>query len=159
MTERVFTQTFGVVGAIIEKDGKFLLVKEGDHNKAAYGKWNQPAGWIDLEEDIISAVKREVSEETGYDFVPKNILGIYILVKKEGENIHHAVKIIFIGDISENKVRKLEDDISEARWFTPEEIENMGLDILRDLDIKTEIADYLSGKKYSLELLTHTIQK
>jgi hypothetical protein len=28
MAERVFTQTFGVVGAIIEKDGKILLVKE-----------------------------------------------------------------------------------------------------------------------------------
>ena len=26
--KRVFTQVFGVVGAIIERDGKFLLVRE-----------------------------------------------------------------------------------------------------------------------------------
>ena len=30
MSKRIFTQTFGVAGAIIEKDGKVLLVKEGE---------------------------------------------------------------------------------------------------------------------------------
>lgn len=32
MTQRVFSQTFGVVGAIIENNGKFLLVKEKKRN-------------------------------------------------------------------------------------------------------------------------------
>ena len=68
MAERVFTQVFGVVGAIIEKEGKILLVKEaGTHDK---GKWNQPAGWIDVGEDPIEMVKRELKEETGLDFNP-----------------------------------------------------------------------------------------
>lgn len=159
MVKRVFTQTFGVVGAIIEKDGKILLVKEGDHNKAAFGKWNHPAGLIELGEDTIEAAKREVSEETGYEFTPKNILGIYCLVKKENADIHHPVKIIFTGTISDQKVRELESDISETKWFTPEEIENMDKKTLRDWDIKQMVKDYFVGKKYPLEIITHTIVK
>jgi len=61
--KRVFTQTFGVVGAIIEKEGKILLVKET--KKVAKGLWNHPAGWIDVGENPFEAVKREVNEKVG----------------------------------------------------------------------------------------------
>lgn len=157
MTQRVFTQTFGVVGAIIEKDGKFLLVKE--KKELAKDKWNHPAGWIDLEENIIDAVKREVKEETGFDFEPKNILGIYVLVKQELDDLHHAIKIIFTGNINEKQGKYMPDEISETKWFSPEEIEAMDSNTLRDKDIKTMIKDYLAGKNYPLNLLTHTEQK
>ncbi len=158
MAERVFTQTFGVVGAILEKDGRFLLVKE--LKSAAKGKWNQPAGWIEVGENPADAVKREVKEETGFDFEPKNILGIYSLSKEYGiESGHHPIKIMFIGDISEKPGEYMKDEISETKWFTPEEIESMDLDTLRDADIKKMVRDYISGKKYPLDLLTHTKQE
>jgi ADP-ribose pyrophosphatase YjhB (NUDIX family) len=155
MTQKVFTQTFGVVAAIIEKDGKILLVKE--KKDTAKNKWNHPAGWIDLEENAIDAVKREVKEETGYDFEPKNILGFYVLVKLESGAIHHAIKMVFTGKISENQDEYAEDEISETRWFTPEEIYSMGSE-LRDVDIKKMVKDYFSGAKYPLDLIIHTIQ-
>jgi len=158
MAERVFTQTFGVVGAIIEKDGKILLVKE--LKSVAKGKWSHPAGWLDVGEDPIDGVKREVEEETGHEFTPNNILGIYSFTGKDGGTIRkHSVKIIFTGKISDEKVRELEEDVSETKWFTPEEIENMDAATLRDLDIKTMVKDYFSGKKYPLELLTHTVSE
>lgn len=153
---RIFTQTFGVVGAIIERDGKFLLVKET--KVTAKDKWSHPAGWLEVGENPIEAVKREVKEETGFDFEPKNILGIYFLVKREAGVIHHPVKIIFLGNISNKETAKLAEDVSETKWFTPEAIENMGPE-LRDLDIKQMVEDYLSGKRYSLDLIIHTIQK
>ena len=159
--ERVFTQTFGVVGAILEKDGKILLVKET--KKVAKGLWNHPAGWIDLGENPLNAVSREVKEETGYDFNPTHILGVYSLYKKnlkERFNITpHAIKIIFIGNISKNTTGGLIDEISESKWFAPEEIYEMDINILRDLDIKKMVKDYFSGKRYPLELLTHIINE
>jgi ADP-ribose pyrophosphatase YjhB (NUDIX family) len=156
MIQRVFTQTFGVVGAIIEKDGKILLVKET--KATAKGKWSHPAGWIDIGENSIDAVKREIKEETGFDFEPKNILGVYVLVKDEANVIHHPIKIIFIGNISDKKTAELADDVSETKWFTPEEIEAMDSNTLRDLDIKQMVKDYLAGQKYPLSLIIHTIQ-
>jgi len=157
MTQRIFTQTFGVVGAIIEKDGKILLVKET--KATAKGKWSHPAGWIDVGENSIDAVKREVKEETGFDFEPGNILGVYVIVKDEADVVHHALKVIYTGDISDKEVSELADDVSETKWFTPEEIQSMDSKTLRDLDIKQMVKDYFLDIKYPLNLITHTIQK
>ncbi|MBX4187449.1 MAG: NUDIX domain-containing protein [Candidatus Doudnabacteria bacterium] len=154
MTQRVYTQTFGVVGAILEKDGKFLLIKEA-HAGIDTGKWNQPAGWIEVGENPLDSVAREVKEETGYDFVPTKILGIYSLFRKRPDGERHALKIIFTGKIGEAQT-SLAEDSSETKWFTPEEIYAMQPDVLRDLDIKQEVKDYLAGKGYPLGLLTHT---
>jgi len=157
MAQRVFTQTFGVVGAILEKDGKFLLVKE--IKPIAKDKWNHPAGWLEVGENPIEAVKREVKEETGFDFEPKNILGVFSLSKETGPEIgYHGVKIIFCGDITEKQEKYLTDEISEIKWFSSEEIENMDSNTLRDVDIKTMVKNYIAGKKYPLDLLTHTAQ-
>jgi ADP-ribose pyrophosphatase YjhB (NUDIX family) len=154
--KRVFTQTFGVVGAIIERNGKILLVKEAK-KEADIGKWNHPAGWIEVGEDPIEAVKREVKEETGLEFTPTHILGIYSLARKNLKPIHHPIKIIFIGNISDKETKELSEDVSENKWFTPVEIEKMDSNTLRDLDIKKMVKDYFSGKKYPLDIITHTV--
>lgn len=161
MVERVFTQTFGVVGAILERDGKILLIKEsGTSDK---GKWNQPAGWIDVGEDPLLAVKREVQEESGYEFTPEAVLGVYSLVRKDSEGklnaTPHAIKIIFTGKISDQQTLQTDGEAEEVKWFSPEEIEAMGPDVLRDLDIKQEVKDYFEGKRYPLGLMRHTISQ
>lgn len=159
--QRNYYQTFGVCAALVEKDGKFLLVKEA--KKIAKDQWNHPAGWIELEEDPIETVKKEVKEETGYDFIPTHILGIYSLLNKKLEakfNLtFHPIKIVFLGNISEQSIGELHKDVSETKWFSTEEIENMDGNTLRDLDIKKMLKDYLSGQRYPLNILTHTIDK
>ena len=156
--ERVFTQTFGVVGAIIEKNKKILLVKEAKKGKDT-GKWNHPAVWIEVGENPVEGIKREVKEETGFNFRPTFILGVYSLVRKDLSPIHHPIKIIFIGDISEKEVSKLADDVSEKKWFTVKEINEMDSNTLRDLDIKKMVRDYFADKKFSLNLLSHIISE
>lgn len=157
---RIFTQTFGVVGGLLERDGKFLLVRESQQKGPDHGKWNHPAGWIDVGENPIDAVKREVLEESGYEFTPKYLLGVYSLVRndieKEMGGTPHGIKLIFIGDISENQVSALHDDVSEIKWFAPEEIYAMDSATLRDSDIKQMVQDYFAGKKFPLDTVTHT---
>lgn len=163
MRERVYTQTFGAVAAILERDGRFLLVKEqlGEGNPDT-GKWSHPAGWIEVGEHPIEGIKREVKEETGYDFTPTNLLGVYSNVRRVGGKggvIHHSIKLVFVGKIPKKPIGALSGDVSETRWFTPEQIDAMGVDILRTRDIKKMIHDYLVGKRYPLEVITHTVQK
>ena len=53
------------VAGIIERDGRFLLVEE--HTSQGI-KLNQPAGHLEPGESLIDAVKREVLEETAFNF-------------------------------------------------------------------------------------------
>ena len=158
--QRVFTQTFGVVGAILEKDGKILLVKEV--KEEAKGQWSHPAGWIEVGENLIESIKREVKEESGYDFKPTHIIGVYSLhkenLKEKWGRTPHAIKIIFAGSISKERSEDLHNDVSETKWFLPEEIYQMDINTLRDMDIKDMVKRYFDGGKYPLELLLHTKQ-
>ena len=40
-----------IVGGVIEKNGKYLLVQEA--KKHCYGKWNFPAGHLDFNESLV----------------------------------------------------------------------------------------------------------
>jgi phosphatase NudJ len=160
---RVLTQTFGVVGAIIEKGGKILLVKEHHPGWHDHGKWNHPAGWLEVGENPIEAAKREVREETGLEFIPTHLLGIYSLVRKDLEKetkaTPHPVKLIFTGKVNPRAKHDLHWDVSETKWFSPSEIYKMDKKALRDLDIKQMVRDYLSGKRYPLGILRHTVSR
>lgn len=163
---RVFSQSFCVVGAIIEKDGKILLIREGGEDKGLrrfdLGKWSQPAGWVEVGESPVDAIKKEVREEAGYDFEPTALLAVNSLVRKDlsdkGEGTPHAIKLLFVGKIS-GEQKPLADDSSETRWFTPEEIYAMDKNILRDSDIKQAVKDYFLEKRYPLEMIHHIIQE
>lgn len=63
------------VAAVIEQDGRFLLVEE--HTDAGL-RLNQPAGHLDPDESLVDAVAREALEETAYSFVPTAFLGCYM---------------------------------------------------------------------------------
>lgn len=153
-----------MVGALIEKDGKVALVKESAvSGKVDAGKWNQPAGWLDVGEDPITGAKREVEEETGFSFTPTAVLGVYSLVRKDIEKqlkaVPHAVKIIFVGDVDTENQKGRFSDVSDLKWFSPEEIYAMDKSVLRDMDIKQLVKDYFSGVRYPLSLVHHLVQK
>ena len=156
---RVFTQVFTASAAIIEKDNKILLVKEGQAG-ADTGMWNQPGGWIEIGESPIETVIHEVKDETGLEFEPTALLGIYSLQKqkKKSSNFIQFEKFVFKGKVVggdiDNRDKK---EISEVRWFSKEEIEAMGKNQLRYIDIKKQVADYFAGKEYSLDIIEHTV--
>ena len=61
------------VAAIIERDGRFLLVEEETSEGI---RLNQPAGHLDPLETLEQAVVREVLEETAHDFTPTALVGM-----------------------------------------------------------------------------------
>ena len=60
------------VAAIIEKDGKFLLVEE--HTPEGL-RLNNPAGHLDEGETLVQGCAREALEETMHLFTPTHLLG------------------------------------------------------------------------------------
>jgi phosphatase NudJ len=148
---KILTQPFVIVGVIIEKDGKFLLVQEANLDK---GTWNQPAGWLDLGEDIVAGAKREAEEETGIEIEITGFLGVWNYANKSqptGEP-NHAVKFIFTAKPLSDNLKIQEGEIMDAKWFTFDEIKQMK-DQLRSMTIIEEIEDFVAGKCYPLDFI------
>lgn len=137
-----------MVAAIVERDGKFLLVEEHADGKLVL---NQPAGHLDEGESLVDAVVRETLEETAWHFVPEALLGVYRWLHP-AKGITY-LRFAFIGHVtSHDAERPLDHEIVRALWLTPAEIRAERLRH-RSPQVARCLDDYLAGQRYPLELL------
>ena len=138
------------VAAIIEHGGKFLLVEE---HTAQGILFNQPAGHLEPDESLLAAVAREALEETAYEFEPQHLVGIYRWHAPQSDTIY--LRFAFTGrTLAHHPQQALDEGIIRAVWMTPEEIRASQTRHRSPLVLRC-VEDYLSGKRYPLELLTH----
>lgn len=157
MADRVYTQVFAVASGLIEREGKFLLIQENLPGHPDDRKWNLPGGWIDVNEDPLLAVQREVREETGHEFTPAALVGVYSIVKAWPGHTHQAIKLVYRGTIGHDAHPLLGDTTGYA-WYAPAEIAAMDARALRDMDIPQIIQDATNGKSYPLDTVHHLVQ-
>ena len=136
------------VAAIIEREGKFLIVEESVNGKIVY---NQPAGHLDPHEDLIDAVIRETREETAWGFTPEALIGIYLWPQP---NTHRTfLRFAFYGTCSDFQAdQALDDGILRALWMSKAELQNSKK--LRSPMVIQNIDDYLAGQRYPLDILS-----
>ena len=108
-----------IVGGVIEKDGKFLLVQEAQEK--CRGKWNIPAGHLDPNEPIFDGAKREIFEETGCRV---ELTGVLEIANRVLEN-DIWLSIIFSTKLIDEEIRFDQSKILDVRLFTYEELLNM----------------------------------
>lgn len=136
------------VAAIIEENGKFLLVEELVDGKKVL---NQPAGHLENNESILNAVIREVEEETATVFQAMKLTGLYRLKLEAKDRTY--IRLCFSGNIIKTlENQALDTDIIRTLWLSYEEIMQQK-DQLRSPLVLECINDYLQGKHYPLELL------
>ena len=138
------------VAAVIERDGKFLLVEE----ETSQGiRFNQPAGHLESGESLLDAVTRETLEESAYHFIPQYLLGIYRWHSNES-NITY-LRFAFTGAITGHEAdRSLDSGILQAVWLTPDDIRATQARHRSPLILRC-VQDYLENKRYPLDLLVH----
>jgi len=108
-------------GAIIEKDGKFLI---GKRNKEPYkGDWTFPGGKIEGGETAEEAIVREVKEEMGVDFEITEFLGYLDEIHTEKGP---CLSLWFKGNIK-GELKPDIGEISEIKWKSIEEIKKIKL--------------------------------
>ena len=138
------------VAAIIEQDGKFLLVEEHTSQGVLF---NQPAGHLESDESLLAAVARETLEESAYTFEPQHLIGIYRWHAPQSDTTY--LRFAFAGRIiAHHSEQSLDEGIIRAIWMTPEEIRASQAHHRSPLVLRC-VEDYLSGKRYPLELLVH----
>ena len=141
------------VAAVIERDGRFLLVQEQVEDRLVL---NQPAGHLDPGESLVEACRREVLEETAHRFEPTALVGIY--------RGHYAPKDVtflrfcFRGALSGmDSSRKLDKEIVALHWLTAHELRQRKAEHRSPL-VQKCVEDFLAGRHYPLEILSVEFQ-
>lgn len=136
------------VAAIIERDRRFLLVEEETPRGLQF---NQPAGHFEKNEDLIAAVKREVYEETAWQFEPEHIISIQLW--RRNPDYPTFLRVCFTGAChSHNPGQPLDAGIVATHWLTRDEIAQQR-ERLRSPLVLIGIDEYLSGQRHPLSLL------
>lgn len=143
------------VAAIIEREGRFLLVEE----ETAEGlKLNNPAGHLDPGESPADGCAREALEETTHRFTPTHLLGVYLSrfqrPRTDGpvEDITY-LRFAYTGELGDVVPgRTLDTGILRTVWMIPEEI-RASVAWHRSPLLLRCIEDHLRGRRYPLELV------
>jgi len=137
------------VAAIVERDGRFLLVEEETERGRLF---NQPAGHLESGESLVAAVTRETLEETAYHFAPRMLLGVYQY--RNSQDITY-LRFAFTGEITRHDAdRPLDNGIVRALWLTPDEARALSARHRTPLVMRC-IDDHLAGRRFALGLITH----
>lgn len=136
------------VAAVIERDGRFLLVEERIEGRLVL---NQPAGHLDPGESLIEACRREVLEETAHRFAPAALVGIY--------RWHYAARDVtflrfcFTGRIEGIEQRALDREIVRLHWLTPEELFARRAEHRSPL-VQRCVDDFRDGRRFPLDVFS-----
>lgn len=141
------------VAALIERDGRFLLVEEQTSDGLLL---NNPAGHLDPGESPLQAVIRETVEETARDFKPEGFLGMFMSRfrrTRTGEDITY-LRLAFFGSVGEADPKlELDEGIVGTVWMTADEIRACPERHRSPLVLEC-LEAYLAGHRHPLSILT-----
>ena len=140
------------VAAVIERDGRFLLVEE---HTADGLRLNQPAGHLEANETLLDAVVREALEESAYQFVPQSLLGVYMVAGRSSRTGLQTcyMRFAFAGALGKHfSDRALDEGIVRTVWMTPDEI-RASRDRHRSTLVERCVDDWLAGRRLPLDAL------
>ncbi len=134
------------VAAVIEQDRHFLLVEEQTSQGLAF---NQPAGHLEANEDLVSAIVREVQEETAWIFEAEYLIGVQLW--RRSTDFPTFLRFCFAGQVhSHNPNQTLDDDIVNTHWLTRDQLSRKNL---RSPLVLKSIDEFLQGERYPLSML------
>jgi len=104
---------FGIVPEN-KQEIKLLLIKRG--KEPFKGQWAFPGGFVGIDEELETAVERELQEETGLTDIKLEQMHTFGKVGRDPRG--RQITIAYIGIVKENETRiKGSDDAAEAKWF------------------------------------------
>ena len=137
------------VAAVIERDGRFLLVEERSEGRLVL---NQPAGHLEPGESLVAACRREVLEETAHRVEPTALVGIYRW-RYAPEDVTFLRFCFSAKPLSFDPSSKLDKEIERLHWLTREELVARGADHRSPL-VQRCVDDYVAGRSFPLEVLS-----
>jgi ADP-ribose pyrophosphatase YjhB (NUDIX family) len=123
-----YRHSVSVAGIVTDDQGNVLLVRRADNDE-----WEPPGGVVERDEDLLTALVREVREETGYTVHPGRLTGVY---KNMALGI---VALVFRCKVGEGTPRTSPESRA-VRWVAPDELPRLVGERLR-VRVEDALAD------------------
>jgi 8-oxo-dGTP pyrophosphatase MutT (NUDIX family) len=120
-----------IVTAIIERDGKYLLLKRSETNRTNKNKWQFLEGKIEFEEKPLEVLKREIKEGAGLELLSADFLDYSSSVVDSPDSSTHLLRLFFKCNVSGEI--KLSEEHSDWGFFSIWEIEKIAFGECLDL--------------------------
>lgn len=117
ITKEKLTSPYAVVALIVSPQG-IPLVK--DFKKPSPNYWKLPGGRSEEKETPTEAIIREIKEEIGLSFKPKDMELIY-----EEEREGHNFYLFQTNPVSVEGLKSIGNEEEKVKLFLPEEIKNL----------------------------------
>lgn len=129
--------------AVVTSEDRVILVRRKSEPDA--GLWGFPGGHVELGESVAAAASRELREETTVIATPGGILaGLDAIARTEAGEVahHHFLVAVACAYVSGAPIGC--DDVSDAAWFTRDEVLGGSITLSKDVDHVLKLA--LGGK-------------
>lgn len=100
-----------VGAAIFDGTGAFLLGRRAE--QPALGQWSLPGGYVEADEVLHEAVRREAREEVGVEVAPGPVIAIRSMVRLR----NHDTYIVFLADYLGGEPRPDDTEFDAVEWF------------------------------------------
>ena len=109
---------------LISKQNSVLLIERG--RDPFKGKWALPGGFIDMDESLETACRRELEEETGLRVGELTQFKAYGAVDRDPRG--RTISVVFYSLPDEELVPKAGDDAAKAQWFPIDQLPELAFD-------------------------------
>ncbi|MBX7134089.1 MAG: NUDIX domain-containing protein [Fimbriimonadaceae bacterium] len=114
-------------GLLVE-DERLLLCRISDRVPGDVGKWTLPGGGLDFGEAPVSAVVREVEEETGIHVAVKRLVEVESENFDNDDRLFQALRIIYeVHRVGGNLRSEADGSTDLCAWWTRDEISELPL--------------------------------
>ena len=108
---------------LVKKDTLLLIKRLKDPYKDC---WALPGGFVDENEDLHDAAKRELIEETNVSIEKLEQIGAFGKPFRDPRN--HTVSVAYFGRVAEDTIATAADDAKEAQWFPINNLPELAFD-------------------------------
>lgn len=145
------THIVAVGGIVEDEQGNILLVK------THHGGWVFPGGQVEVGENLMDALSREIKEESGIDAEVSHLIGVYSNtgIHKWYDGVTDVPTKLMLDYVCKPVGGELcsSEETTESRWVAKDKV----LDMVTAPAYRTRYKAYLDfdGNTYYMEYVTH----
>lgn len=136
--------------AIVNQEGRFLLLKRSSGRTSILGKYELPGGKLDYQEQPEDALRRYLYDDTGLHIKTAHLFDAVTYIDRDDRDIQYGVVVYMVTLASNNNPIKLSGNYSKYKWYSMSNIHQ---------DELTDLTQLLLGIIQQEELTDNTLQR